>query len=82
MPENTVYVGRPTQWGNWFSEWNSTVIDGTRIIPETREDVIDAFRKYQLPSMDLEPLRGKDLACWCKPGELCHADVIIEALNG
>lgn len=29
----------------------------------------------------LGPLRGKDLACWCKPGTPCHADVLIEIAN-
>ena len=32
-------------------------------------------------SADLHELRGKDLACWCKPGEPCHADVLIEVAN-
>lgn len=27
-------------------------------------------------------LRGKNLACWCKPGSPCHADVLIELANG
>jgi hypothetical protein len=29
----------------------------------------------------LESLRGKNLACWCKPGEPCHADVLLEIAN-
>lgn len=29
----------------------------------------------------LDELRGKDLACWCKPGAPCHADVLIELAN-
>jgi hypothetical protein len=29
----------------------------------------------------LEELRGKNLACWCKPGEPCHADVLLELAN-
>lgn len=29
----------------------------------------------------LGPLIGKNLACWCKPGEPCHADVLIEIAN-
>lgn len=28
-----------------------------------------------------EELRGKDLACWCKPGDPCHADVLLELAN-
>lgn len=31
------------------------------------------------PKPDLEPLRGKTLACWCAP-EPCHGDVIAELL--
>jgi len=26
-------------------------------------------------------LRGKNLACWCKPGAPCHADVLLELAN-
>ena len=26
-------------------------------------------------------LRGKNLACWCKLGEPCHADVLLELAN-
>jgi len=26
-------------------------------------------------------LRGFNLACWCKPGEPCHADVLLEVAN-
>jgi hypothetical protein len=26
-------------------------------------------------------LRGRDLYCFCKPGEPCHADVLIEVAN-
>lgn len=29
----------------------------------------------------LDALEGKDLACWCKPGEPCHADIILEKLD-
>lgn len=27
-------------------------------------------------------LAGKDLACWCKIGDPCHADVLLELANG
>ena len=29
----------------------------------------------------LPRLRGKNLACWCKPGAPCHADVLLELAN-
>ena len=29
----------------------------------------------------LHELRGKDLACWCRPDQACHADVLLELAN-
>jgi hypothetical protein len=29
----------------------------------------------------LPELRGRDLACWCKPGCPCHAEVLLELAN-
>lgn len=31
--------------------------------------------------VDLTDIRGKDLACWCKEGDPCHGDVLIEIAN-
>ncbi len=31
--------------------------------------------------LDFTELRGKDLACWCKPDQPCHADVLLEIAN-
>ncbi|WP_255183240.1 MULTISPECIES: DUF4326 domain-containing protein [unclassified Rhodococcus (in: high G+C Gram-positive bacteria)] len=30
----------------------------------------------------LPELRGKDLACWCRLDQPCHADVLLELANG
>lgn len=30
---------------------------------------------------NIADLRGKNLACWCKPGTPCHADVLLELAN-
>ena len=30
----------------------------------------------------ISELRGKNLACWCRPGTPCHADVLLEIANG
>jgi hypothetical protein len=29
----------------------------------------------------VESLRGRDLACWCPPGQPCHADVLLSLAN-
>lgn len=36
-------------------------------------------RKHR--EMCIVGLRGKNLGCWCKPGEPCHADVLLEIAN-
>ena len=79
MPENTVYVGRGSRWGNpWRAGYGIT---------ETVEEAVTAFRAAaDAGGFDLAPLRGKNLACWCalpKPGEpdLCHAAVLLEIAN-
>lgn len=79
MPPNTVYVGRPTKWGNPY-------IIGTRL-NLTRKETVNLFRKYfakwqtDLTEDVQEQLRGKDLACWCPLDQPCHADVLLEIAN-
>lgn len=85
MPENAVYVGRPTRYGNPFKvgEVNS---DTGEVV--TLEKCLEYYRfylerKYQgaaLPEF-LAPLRGKDLACFCGEGSPCHADILLELAN-
>lgn len=68
------YVGRRTKWGNPYKIENG----------RTREEAIALFRIHLNHMLEedpdfLEPLRGKDLVCWCAP-KACHADVIHEKL--
>jgi hypothetical protein len=39
------------------------------------------FARRELILRRLPDLRGKNLACWCKPGCPCHADVLLELAN-
>lgn len=74
-----VYIGRPTKWGNPYIIGR----DGTR------EEVIEKYRQYfdsQIRTNktfreELKTLKGKTLACFCKP-EKCHGDIIVEWLEG
>ena len=85
MPENTVSVCRPGRFGNpfmvgpdrtqrqsvdCFRSWLTTP-HITAGIPEKKQAILDG----------LESLRGKNLACFCKPGTACHADVILDLAN-
>ena len=31
--------------------------------------------------ISIHVLRGRNLACWCPPGQPCHADVLLEFAN-
>ncbi|MCC6457843.1 MAG: DUF4326 domain-containing protein [Caldilineaceae bacterium] len=75
MPPNAVYVGRPTQYGNDFV----VDVDGTaaECVAKYREHFIRPTLQVHGPAY-FEPLRGKDLACWCPLDQPCHADVLIE----
>ena len=75
MPENTVYVGRPTRWGNPFKVGELGL--------QTCFNKYRAWLNEQLfadPDF-LEPLKGKDLACWCRLDKPCHADILLEFLK-
>jgi len=70
MPEGAIYVGRPTKWGNPFK--------GLSEIPLYREYIKEMIKTG---SLNIEELRGHDLACWCSLDEQCHADVLLEIAN-
>lgn len=35
----------------------------------------------QLSANHFDVMRGKNLACWCKLNERCHADVLLRLAN-
>jgi hypothetical protein len=74
-PENAVYVGRPTKWGNPFKVKEFGLEESLKKYRDWLEE-----RLIEDPDF-LEPLRGKDLACWCPLNQPCHADVILEMLE-
>jgi hypothetical protein len=48
------------------------------------QQAVDWYRQWATISIEprqLELLRGLDLACWCPPGQPCHADVLLEMAN-
>jgi hypothetical protein len=84
LPENTVYVGRPSKWGNPF-----TIDTGM-----SAKEAVQAFKDYIEyhsdfnPELDPKQLKGKNLACWCGNWEIgepeidCHAVVLLKMANG
>ncbi|MBK8086062.1 MAG: DUF4326 domain-containing protein [Devosia sp.] len=88
-------VTRPGKWGNPFSiEQVAARYDLDRAAAQSR--AVDMCTQWLIGALDpalspgpppsLEAIRaelgGCNLACWCKPGTPCHADVLIEIANG
>lgn len=77
MPPNTIKVTRPGKWGNPFKV--DAQNDATAAVRDFRLYVEGLLRNGT--GYPLAELRGKNLACWCRLGEPCHADVLIELAN-
>ena len=80
MPEGAVYVGRPTRWGNdWtVAECGSNKEAVRRYITNFINDPL----RLAFATLIVTELAGKDLACWCRLDQPCHADVLLEIANG
>ena len=79
MPANTVYVGRPSVFGNPFRITGKGDLAG-------RAEAVKAFAKYcrerpRFLEIVREQLRGKNLACWCTLEQSCHADILLGIAN-
>ena len=75
LPKGSVYVGRPTKYGNPFAMKT----------PQERDSVVQKFKDWIYAQPELlqqvrTELKGKDLVCWCAP-KACHADVLLEIAN-
>lgn len=94
MPEGAVYVGRPTKWGNPYKvgESYADTIDGeewywNEISPEQaleffREAIEGAYPSLKFSADDIRnELSGKDLVCWCRIDQPCHADILLRLAN-
>lgn len=74
VPQGAVYVGRPSRWGNPFDLERFSLSVSLMLFRTYAEDP-------QRGSEWLDPLRGKDLVCWCPLDSRCHADILIELAN-
>ena len=97
MPENTVYVGRGSKWGNpWAVRWDRLLqrwvvqadhnASSERFVtrPEAVSSAVVHFAAW-VWRLDENVIRaelaGKNLACWCPLDQPCHADVLLELAN-
>ncbi len=83
LSENCVRVTRPSKWGNPVKIGDNAPWGGTI---EFAQDAVDLFEDKILVELEnnpdyLEPLRGKDLACFCALDSICHADILLKYAN-
>jgi hypothetical protein len=71
---DSVYIGRPSKWGNPFVIGK----DGSRT------EVVSKYEAWllQQPTLlaSLPELKDKSLSCWCSP-HACHGDVLFKLAN-
>ena len=73
LPDNTVKVDRSTPWGNPFRP-------NCPPLYLTDAECLTKFEDHAA-TIDLVPLRGKHLACWCALDAPCHADTLLRLAN-
>lgn len=72
---HSVYVGRPTKWGNPF-------VVGKH---GTQDECVALYEKWLMAQPHMleaarRELKGYDLECWCAP-LACHADILLREAN-
>ena len=76
---------RPGKFGNPFPTSQQFRAVLTQIVDGSGDQRVccglEEFGKMIGIAKRVEDLRGKDLACWCRVGNPCHADVLIEFAN-
>lgn len=89
MPPNTVKVTRPGKWGNPVVVGKPhpycrpiEIAEGSPSAePITAAEAVEIYRCFWQDPNELEELRGKNLACFCRLDQPCHADVLLELAN-
>lgn len=90
MPPNTAKIDRSTRWGNPYKVGSIAVHPITRrgIWVENAQVAVELFAAHlgtasaaKLIAAAQSELGGKNLACWCKAGEVCHGDVLLRLVN-
>lgn len=75
LPENSVYVGNGSRWANPYEK----ICDPDEALFLYKRDLQAGLLDG---SIDLTPLKGKDLVCWCElDSPFCHADVLLSKFD-
>lgn len=85
LPDNCVSVARPHKYGNPFKIDGVTIPDAQAAVRRFELMLADPDSRHKIgyPSDQqiINDLRGKDLACFCRLDQPCHADVLLQIAN-
>lgn len=85
VPDGAVYVGRQAPGLRRSRFANPYRVQDLRSATEAvrmfRDDLLAGHLAVTVADVRAE-LAGRDLACWCKPGQPCHADALLQLANG
>lgn len=91
IPEGSVYVGRPSQWGNpaKIGDWYRASGKDPIFVKDNRMAVAEFYEygKQRCEADPVEfarwlyPLLNRDVCCWCSLDLPCHGDVLIYFLS-
>lgn len=75
LPKNAKLVTRPSRWGNPY-----------KVEQYGRTEALNKYKTWLNNQLQenpefLKPLEGKDLACSCRLGEPCHADILLNYIK-
>jgi Domain of unknown function (DUF4326) len=78
VPDSAVYVGRAAPGLR-----KSTFCNPFPVKAYGLDEALRRYRAFILPRAPevRERLSGRDLACWCKLDQPCHADILLELAN-
>lgn len=89
-PPDVVYIGRNLTMGGWKLKqsifYNPYAVNKSSQL--TREAALELYTEYLKEKVhsdqdfteELISLKGKTLACWCKPCA-CHGDIIVKEIE-
>ncbi len=89
LPKDAVFVARPTRWGSPYkvveTEAEAKAAGDGKVM--TRKKALKLYesglkKKIKSDPEFIKPLRGKDLACYCRLDQDCHADILLRYANG
>lgn len=96
LPASARKVDRSTRWGNPFGLTQVFHTFDQRGFPAPCiafrgvpgiDRSLDLYLGWLVAKLTaepdfLKPLKGRDLACWCKLDDPCHADILLRLANG